>query len=70
VTDEGEPKPRRPRTWGLMYEWHGKQYLGCGHGLAGIVLTLLQCEAELGQGLTLVHFSAQRKHILLGTLGA
>ena len=38
----------RPRTWGLMYEWHGKRYLGCCHGLAGVVLTLLQCEAVLG----------------------
>lgn len=38
------------RTWGLMHEWHGKRYLGCCHGSAGVALTLLQCEAELGWG--------------------
>jgi hypothetical protein len=25
----------------LMYEWHGKKYLGAAHGLAGIFHTLL-----------------------------
>ena len=33
--------------WGLLYSWHGTAYLGGAHGLAGIVLTLLQTEAAL-----------------------
>lgn len=28
----------------LMYEWHGTQYLGAAHGLAGILTVLLQVE--------------------------
>ena len=27
-----------------MYEWHGTQYLGAAHGLAGILTVLLQVE--------------------------
>jgi lantibiotic modifying enzyme len=27
----------------LMYEWHGKAYLGGAHGLTGILAVLLQC---------------------------
>ena len=26
----------------LMYEWHGTQYLGAAHGVAGILTVLLQ----------------------------
>ena len=26
----------------LMYSWHGKQYLGAAHGLAGIMTVLMQ----------------------------
>ena len=33
--------------WGLQYSWHDTAYLGGAHGLAGIVLTLLQTEAAL-----------------------
>ena len=28
----------------LMYEWHGTQYLGAAHGVAGILTVLLQVE--------------------------
>jgi hypothetical protein len=37
---------------------------------AADVLSLLQLQRATGQGLTLVHFSAQRKHILWDTSGA
>lgn len=30
----------------LMYEWHGTQYLGAAHGLAGILTVLLQVQVE------------------------
>jgi hypothetical protein len=36
------------RTPGLSHAWRGKRYLGCAHGEAGILLTLVQCERELG----------------------
>jgi hypothetical protein len=26
----------------LMYEWHGKKYLGAAHGIAGILFVLIQ----------------------------
>ena len=26
----------------LMYDWHGSRYYGAAHGLAGILVTLLQ----------------------------
>ncbi|KAK9847201.1 hypothetical protein WJX84_011071 [Apatococcus fuscideae] len=34
-------------SWGLMYQWHYKQYLGGCHGLAGILYTLLLCGPDL-----------------------
>lgn len=33
--------------WPLYYEWHGKCYFGGAHGIAGILLTLLQLPEEL-----------------------
>ncbi len=33
--------------WGLLYTWHGADYLGAAHGLAGIALTLLHADAAL-----------------------
>jgi hypothetical protein len=38
------------RKWGLLFTWHGSDYLGAAHGLAGILLTLLQTEATLREG--------------------
>ena len=32
-----------------MYEWHDKQYLGAAHGLAGILVMLLQAKQFIGQ---------------------
>ena len=29
----------------LLYQWHGKQYVGAAHGLAGIFYMLLQVRA-------------------------
>lgn len=40
--------PDAATTWGLAHSWREKRYLGCAHGEAGVALTLLQCEAELG----------------------
>jgi hypothetical protein len=31
----------------LMYEWHGKEYLGAIHGIAGILYVLLQVREEI-----------------------
>ena len=31
----------------LMYEWHGKKYLGAAHGLVGILVILLQVSSNL-----------------------
>jgi len=36
-------------AWPLYYEWHGKCYFGGAHGIAGILLTLLQMPVELAQ---------------------
>jgi lantibiotic modifying enzyme len=33
----------------LMYDWHGSRYYGAAHGLAGILVTLLQTESETCQ---------------------
>ena len=32
-----------PASWGLMYQWHYKQYLGGCHGIAGVSSHLLTC---------------------------
>jgi hypothetical protein len=39
--------PTFASRWGLLYTWHGADYLGAAHGLAGIVQTLLHVECEL-----------------------
>lgn len=49
--------------WPLYYEWHEKCYFGGAHGIAGILLTLLQLPAELraaasGEGPRLVRATA------------
>eukprot|EP00927_Polykrikos_kofoidii_P031676 TRINITY_DN27199_c0_g1_i1.p1 TRINITY_DN27199_c0_g1~~TRINITY_DN27199_c0_g1_i1.p1 ORF type:complete len:421 (+),score=59.20 TRINITY_DN27199_c0_g1_i1:147-1409(+) len=49
--------------WPLYYEWHEKCYFGGAHGIAGILLTLLQLPEELqsaqgGEGLRLVRGTA------------
>jgi hypothetical protein len=33
--------------WGLLFTWHGSEYLGAAHGLAGILQTLLHAETAL-----------------------
>eukprot|EP00747_Dinoflagellata_sp_TGD_P107972 gnl/TRDRNA2_/TRDRNA2_170279_c0_seq1.p1 gnl/TRDRNA2_/TRDRNA2_170279_c0~~gnl/TRDRNA2_/TRDRNA2_170279_c0_seq1.p1 ORF type:complete len:451 (+),score=64.71 gnl/TRDRNA2_/TRDRNA2_170279_c0_seq1:155-1354(+) len=40
-------KQNSRRGWPLYYEWHDKCYFGGAHGMAGILLTLLQLPAEL-----------------------
>ena len=34
----------------LLYEWHGKQYVGAAHGLAGIFYMLLQVRTSQSSG--------------------
>eukprot|EP00963_Diacronema_lutheri_P014179 scaffold2858_cov659-Pavlova_lutheri.AAC.150 len=34
-------------TWPLMYDWHGRHYLGAAHGLCGILMVLLHLRTEL-----------------------
>jgi hypothetical protein len=34
-------------SFGLMYQWHGKSYLGAAHGLCGVVHCLLHCFAAV-----------------------
>lgn len=34
-------------TWPLMYDWHGRHYLGAAHGLCGILMVLLHLRPEL-----------------------
>ena len=31
-------------SWGLVYAWHGSAYLGAGHGIAGILQILSDCQ--------------------------
>lgn len=33
----------RGSEWPLMYEWHGKRYLGAAHGVAGIMHVRMTC---------------------------
>lgn len=40
---EGARRFDGARRFGLMYSWHGKNYLGAAHGLCGIVYVLLHC---------------------------
>ncbi|KAK9840144.1 hypothetical protein WJX74_004162 [Apatococcus lobatus] len=40
------------RSWGLMYQWHYKQYLGGCHGIAGILYTLLLSGSALERVIT------------------
>eukprot|EP00933_Yihiella_yeosuensis_P076560 TRINITY_DN86397_c0_g1_i1.p1 TRINITY_DN86397_c0_g1~~TRINITY_DN86397_c0_g1_i1.p1 ORF type:complete len:403 (+),score=63.61 TRINITY_DN86397_c0_g1_i1:41-1249(+) len=50
--------------WPLYFEWHDKCYLGGAHGIAGILLTLLQLPAELAlagaDATKLVHDSVEK----------
>jgi hypothetical protein len=36
----------RGTEWSLMYEWHGKRYLGAAHGVAGIMHVSLKRSSE------------------------
>lgn len=43
ILDAGESESRASASHSpLMFSWHGKQYLGAAHGLAGILTVLLQ----------------------------
>mmetsp|Transcript_29806 Transcript_29806/g.86483 ORF Transcript_29806/g.86483 Transcript_29806/m.86483 type:complete len:395 (+) Transcript_29806:1-1185(+) len=42
VLEEG--RHRATRKWPLYFEWHDKCYFGGAHGIAGILLTLLQLQ--------------------------
>ncbi|XP_078427422.1 lanC-like protein GCL2 isoform X2 [Wolffia australiana] len=42
IVEEGREQARRSGSeWPLMYEWHGKKYLGAAHGVAGIMNALM-----------------------------
>ena len=43
IVRSGEKYSRRERSqFPLMWAWHGKEYLGAAHGVAGILYILLQ----------------------------
>uniref|UniRef100_A0A2P2HZJ1 LanC-like protein 1 n=1 Tax=Hirondellea gigas TaxID=1518452 RepID=A0A2P2HZJ1_9CRUS len=39
-----------PASCPLMYEWHGKRYYGAAHGIAGILIVLMQARDYLPPG--------------------
>ncbi len=46
----------------LMYEWHGKKYIGAAHGISGILYIILHLANEFSD------FSAQIDHLILPTI--
>lgn len=47
IVSDGQQLARqfgKEETCGLMYQWHGKEYLGAVHGIAGILTVLLEAE--------------------------
>nr|VZI47545.1 unnamed protein product [Spirometra erinaceieuropaei] len=44
-------KPWALRCPPLMFQWHGKAYLGAAHGFAGILMTLLKIHQQMPQAL-------------------
>ena len=49
ILSVGEKTAKQHRRSGmpLLWEWHGKQYLGAAHGVAGILFTLLHFKTEI-----------------------
>jgi len=47
ILEEGEQRGHQEGSSSLMWQWHGKQYLGAAHGVVGLLYTLLHFVPEL-----------------------